>query len=107
MTLLLLKLERAKKVVSLCFFEFYEYYAIWFGVYSLLRYSPLQKKSASYIFPDYSQTLPPLFNFLFQAINLSPGDFLFIYLFILNGICQNVDVLTEQFNFCVFDVFFC
>ncbi|KAF3973668.1 hypothetical protein CMV_002937 [Castanea mollissima] len=29
------------------------------------------KKSASYIFPDFSQTLPPLLNFLFQAILIS------------------------------------
>lgn len=66
--------ERKRKSLSLCFTSFISivnYYAVWFGVYSLLRYSPLQKISASYIFPDYSQTLPPLLKFLFQAILIS------------------------------------
>ena len=76
---------------------------VW-GIFSASILSVTErKKSASYIFPDYSQTLAPLLNFFFQAINLSPGD-VFLFL-ILNGDSQNVDVLTKQFNFCVFDVF--
>lgn len=106
MTLLLLKLERAKKVVSLCFTSFISIMP--FGLGYILCFDTLRYRRNQHLisFQITHKNFHHFWIFSFKLL-ISAQVIFFIYLiFFLNWNCQNVDVLTEQFNLCVFDVFF-